>query len=453
MKGRGNQAGVAPGVFLVNLSVCDSRRPFSLLMSPLARLIDHLAEEYGILFLVSAGNVSSELPISRFGTWTEFEQAAPADRQLAVLEAMNFSKFERSVLSPAESLNGLTIGAQHTDNVTPRVLGAFALDPFVDDNLPNPSSALGLGYRRGVKPDLLFPGGREQIRMVATGGQLRVVPSAGRTGLRAAAPAAAGRLDAEALCAGTSAATALATRAAHQIFDALQDADGGSSLSDLPLEYSGVVVKALLVHRSRWSAVNSTLLDVCGPAEKRRYIERAENVTRFVGLGVPRPEESFECSGNRATLVGFGRLAPDAAHRFRVPLPDCLRGVTIPRKLVVTLSWFSPIRPGHHSYRGVRLGVSTKDPLASLGVERGPAQPAGVSVAKGTVFHECFEGDQATPYIDEGYLTLDVWCRDDAGVFPAGVRYGLAVTIESESEVPIYDEVRVRLGVKVQRRA
>lgn len=46
MKGTDAAPGTAPAVFLINLSVGDWRRPFANLVSPLARLIDFLAERH-----------------------------------------------------------------------------------------------------------------------------------------------------------------------------------------------------------------------------------------------------------------------------------------------------------------------------------------------------------------------------------------------------------------------
>jgi hypothetical protein len=52
--------------------------------------------------------------------------------------------------------------------------GLNAVDPFADSSLPNVSSGLGLGYRRMIKPELYFPGGREYVRMLSTGDGLKV---------------------------------------------------------------------------------------------------------------------------------------------------------------------------------------------------------------------------------------------------------------------------------------
>src|SRR5207253_8075754 len=137
-------------------------------------LIDFLSVRYNVLFLVSGGNVYAPLEIPGFANWTAFETATPNDRERAVLTALNAAKYERTILSPAESLNALTVGAQHHDNVTTRQGGPSAVDPFADNSLPNVSSGLGLGHRRMIKPELYFPGGREYVRMKSTGNGLKV---------------------------------------------------------------------------------------------------------------------------------------------------------------------------------------------------------------------------------------------------------------------------------------
>lgn len=53
MKGQREREGTAPSVFLVNLSLGDTRRPFSRSVSPLVRLLDFLAYKYDLLFLGS----------------------------------------------------------------------------------------------------------------------------------------------------------------------------------------------------------------------------------------------------------------------------------------------------------------------------------------------------------------------------------------------------------------
>jgi Subtilase family len=453
IKGTESQEGVAPTVFMINLSMGDIRRPFSGVMSPLARLLDFLADKYGLLFIVSAGNILSPLEIADFTNWTAFEQARPEERERAVIKSLNNAKHERTILSPAEALNVLTIGAQHSDSVADRQGAHNAIDPLQDTTLPNITSALGLGYRRMIKPELYFPGGREYVRMQTTGEILRVVHSLPRRiyGLSSAAPDAQGqgRLDQVALTAGTSPATALATRAGARIFDSLMDRNGGSLLADIDPQYFAVVVKALLLHSARWSDNSELLKEICGPEDRRRHVERADNCARFVGYGVPVVERTLECSPNRATLVGYGVLATETAHSYLIPLPACLERVTDPRSLSITLAWTSPIKPGHQSYRSVKMEAAPDSPQQILGVERGKSQPADPTGRRGSVFHEHFEGDSAVAFIDDGHLALRVWCKQDAGA-PDGamVRYGIAVTIEAGTHLAVYEEVQQRLRIR-----
>jgi hypothetical protein len=454
IKGSEGEEPTAPTVFLINISMGDTRRPFTRMVSPLARLLDFLSDRYNLLFLVSGGNVRGSLAVPDFENWSAFESADPRDRQRAVLKALNTVKHERTILSPAESLNALTIGAQHHDNVTTRLGGVSSVDPFEDDGLPNVSSALGLGHRRMIKPELYFPGGREYVRLKSTGNGLQVAVGSPQRlyGLSAAAPdpLGQGRLNQVALSDGTSSATALATRGGHRIFDALMDRDGGSLLADMDPQFYAVVVKALLVHSAQWNGNDELLKEICGPADKRRHVERSENSSRFIGFGIPNVTETLECSPNRATLVGFGTIRPESAHSYRIPLPACLERVTDPRSLTVTVAWFSPIKPGHQSYRSVRLEASPlHPPVQVLGVKRRTSQPADPSVKRGSVFHEHFHGTSAVPFIDGGHLALSVWCKEDAGVDErVPIRYGIAVTIQAETALPVYAEIQQLLRVR-----
>lgn len=452
IKGSEGEEAVAATVFLINLSIGDMRRPFTRLVSPLARLVDFLSVRYNVLFLVSAGNVQAPLDIPDYANWTEFANAAPEDRERAVVTALNAAKHERSILSPAESLNALTFGAQHHDHVAQRVGGHNAIDPFADESLPNVSSGLGLGYRRMIKPELYLPGGREYVRMIASGNGLRVTVGSPQRlyGLKAAAPdpTGMGRLDYTALSDGTSSATALGTRGGHRIFDALMDREGGSTLADMDPQFYAVAVKCLLVHSAKWNDNHELLKEICGPEDRRRHIERAENSSRFIGFGVPDVSEALECAPNRATLVGYGTIEKETSKAYWIPLPACLGGVTVPRSLTVTLAWFSPIKTGHQSYRSVRLEAAALQPVQILGVERVKGQPADATVKRGTVFHEHYDGAAAVPFSEDGHLSLQIWRKDDAGGDKSPVRYAIAVTIEAEAALPVYDQISARLRIR-----
>jgi len=51
-------------------------------------------------------------------------------------------------------------------------------------------------------------------------------------------------------------------------------------------------------------------------------------------------------------------------------------------------------------------------------------------------------------FLNDGQLSLRVWCKEDAGISNgAMVRYGIAVTIEAGTALPVYQEIQARLLV------
>ena len=453
-EGEGEGEATAPEIFLVNLSLGDPGRPFSGPMSPWARLLDYLADRHGILFLVSAGNIRRPLPLRTFSKWAEFEDARPEDREHEVLTALSEERAYRTLLSPGEALNVLTVGAMHDDAVAgPR--GAGSVDPYEARELPNVSSAQGLGHRKVIKPDIHLPGGREHLRFQAGGGALVVIPEPeGRSGLRAASPDPAGRRDRTRLTMGTSAATALATRSAHLIFDALMDGDGGSRHAAMDPRYRAVVVKALLVHRANWGERAARLEKHYGPRGRGKHVERRDNIARLLGYGFPNLDEARSCAPNRATLVGFGTISAREANVHRIPLPPSLDRVTEPRVLSVTVAWFSPVNRRHQAYRRAKLEVgAVRSMETTAGVKRSSGQPSDKSVPRGTVAHTRYEGDRAVAFVADGHVFLRIYCREQGGPLDQRIRYGIAVTIEAGEGIPVYEEVRARLAVPAGVRA
>ena len=170
LDGSGNVPGQAAEVKLINLSVCDPTRPFARTPSPLARLLDWLCWKYRVLFCVSAGNVSDNIAVGM--SRQQFESMAAEERTKHVLQQLDKKIAERRLLSPAESLNALTIGAQHTDGT-----GDFDLRHRIDllpgNEVLSPISRVGHGFHRSVKPEVLFPGGRQLYHDTPSNGGYR----------------------------------------------------------------------------------------------------------------------------------------------------------------------------------------------------------------------------------------------------------------------------------------
>ena len=144
-EGENGEPPVAPSVRVINLSICDTARPVSLAMSPWARLLDWLSWKYKILFVVSAGNHpdSLELDIPR----DDLGHLTPEELEKSVRSVARDTR-NRRVLSPSETMNGITVGAIHDDTSTS--FPGHLLDPFVHQGLPSVISPHGPGYRRAI---------------------------------------------------------------------------------------------------------------------------------------------------------------------------------------------------------------------------------------------------------------------------------------------------------------
>ena len=454
----GDEAGAAsaPSVFLVNLSLGDNRRPFAGPISAWARLLDHLSAKYGILFLVSAGNVTAPLPVSAGETLFGFEDAAPPQRRGLSLRALSHEAARRTLLSPAEAMNVLTIGAWHEDAHAGfhEFHGASnILDPLGDGSGPNVTSAAGLGYRKVIKPEIMMPGGRELVRINHSGdGPAAKFVEPGRFfGLRVAAPSDDGDLSREGASGGTSAATALATRAACRLFEALMDEANGGLLADADPSVYGPVVKALLVHRARWAAEAEDLKEILGSNAPGRHVQAMDAIARLIGYGRPNVEEALTCASNRATLIGYGEITGDGVGAvYRVPLPSSLNAVAEPRFVTCTLAWFTPVNVRNRMYRRAKLDLQAGSNLRAADgfVTRTKLQPASSSVRRGSLLHVRHEGEKAASFMEDGHLEFTLTCATPAGPLDDPVRYGLAVTVEAGEEIPVYSEIRQGLAVR-----
>lgn len=444
-EGNSEEAPTAPDVFIINLSLGDSKRPFANIISPWARLLDYLADYYGILFIVSAGNILFPLEILDFKNSLDWKNASPEKREESILKSLHKDRSQRTLLSPAEALNVITVGSWYNDAHTSTIT-IKENEPYTDSG-PNITSAMGLGYRKAIKPDILMPGGKEKIMTFKSGKGLIAKAQRSGFGLKVASPSTTGRLNEVDLTHGTSSATALATRAAYRIFDSLLE---NGLLKNVDAIYRGVIVKALLAHTAKWQEdIGQMLNNICGPHGRGKHVPRKDKIASIIGFGCPSIEESIRCAPNRATLVGYGVLDDiNTSHLYRVPLPVSLESVTETRSVTLTLAWFSPINSLRRDYRQTKLEIMQHNFEDEVGVSRTKTQPSDKSIPRGTLFHVHYKGEKAVPFVEEGYLRFKVFCRTVDNKLYKPVRYGVAVTIEAGEHIPVYQEIKERLVVR-----
>lgn len=450
--GSSTVTGVAPTVKVINLSIGDENQQFTQFMSAWARLIDWLAWNYKVLILVSAGNqngnISLDIPKGTIASLPEGE------RQSAVLHAVNNMAHSRRLLSPAESVNALTVGASHSDFST--IVGA-STDRYClySDSMPSPYNSLGLGHRRAIKPDVLMAGGRIHYRepIVQPGENtiLEVISSPTRPpGQKAATPGRSGDITAVRFFRGTSNATALTSRTAAQLYETLEllrNEPGGEVLQE---KYTAVLLKALIVHgvqgHESYQVLHRAFESIVG-----RY-KIKEHISRYLGYGEVNPSRVFNSTDQRATLLGCDELSNGEAHLYRVHLPSCFNQ-KLWRRLTVTLAWLSPVEPRNRRYRCAALSFQP-DNAKTIGVSRRESADHH-ACRRGTVQHEVFEGNNATPFITGDTLNIRVSCRIDGKTYAEErIPYAIAVSLEiaENQEIAIFEEIyaAMRVAVPVQ---
>lgn len=450
---RDGEEPAAPNVIIVNLSLGNRRKRFHSQMSAWARLLDFLAYKYGILFVVSAGNVLESFGLDQFGTLTEFEDSDPDVRANAVVEAIGNVIGERKIISPAESVNAVTVGASNQNSVPDRQRrsAAVLVDPYLEVLISNPSSALGPGFGNSVKPDILLPGGRERLSVIRSGNgriELRPGPAGIATGLRVAAPPRGGQENAEGYTAGTSAAAAIASRTSHRIHDALER-EYGEAFTGLPASHRASLLKALLCHTASWPQATADLIVNClGPHDPRQYVRRKDNVRRFIGYGIVDPDSAAYCADDRATFWATGELRANEVVIVPVPIPAAMGGQAVPHEVRATVAWISPVRSGSKAYRSVRLTLlEPKDVLPSLGIAACSSQPDSNQIKRGTLLSRRWVGERAAAVSDDMLLRLKIQREPDAVGSPIDepIPFGIAVTLSMPGVNGIYAEVRERL--------
>lgn len=453
---------LAPDAFIVNFSIGIVGSNFAGRVSALARLLDWWSSTYGTLFVVSAGNISEHLHIPGV-TSIDFENLSLADQQILVMGALKAQGHRRGLLSPAEAMNVLSVGAACED-VSPENFPAPAGELLIRDQAhakPAISSALGLGPFQSIKPDLLMTGGSHWVRAMSQSGgvTLRVINTV-RTGLFAASAAGGAS---QIRTRGTSCAAALATRALVFAAASLSEEGGPFEGQELPRRDLALLTRALSVNSCRWSDDAFALYENERTGGLHHSHAKGE-VARHYGHGFLQETRMREAPASGATLVGLGTLRKDGALIFDLPLPPSLAGQRVGRSMLVTLAWFSPMDGTRARYRLAALEAISaesedeqdKDWFLSLKSDQLDTN----MIKRGTVWSKrLITKNKTVPrYSKDKSIPIRVQCRDSSGggLSPDDdIRFALAVTLELEDEVryDVYQEITDKLRVRVRGRA
>ena len=437
-EGDGKQSATAPHTKVINLSIGDPVRQLATTMSPIARLLDFLAYKYQILFIISAGN-HPEIINFMNKSFDELKFLDMPQRNKVFGEIIKNNQRNLKILAPAESLNGLTIGALYDDfsntNETDHLILA------VEKGLISPVSSIGKGYRSMITPDLFYYGGRKFIKQKLNG-KIAWAESAREPGCLSAAPYGIGDADGCAFSFGTSNAAAQITHEAAKCHDILNQVFISKTGHTTPIDTTAILLKAMLTHGASWKPIAEKLAAAMSTSPKQ--------LSRWLGNGVPNIDRVIECTKERITLIGLGALKKNKGNIFRLPLPVDFSSRVMKRKLTATLAYFSPIAANKQAYRGAQLWFNIDDGGKGLVPVRQNTE--WQSVRKGTLQHEIFIGENPIVWNDNE-LILKVNCKEDATKLKTeAIPYCLFVSFEvaEGSGVDLYTDISTKIYQRVQ---
>jgi len=417
-------------VKVINLSIGISYRQFDRTMSPLARLLDWLSYKYHVLFIVSAGNHDIDINIG-----INFEDFAVLDmskRDEKIIEFINDNAYKCRLLSPSESINALTIGATFDDGTTLADNPRFLLP--CSDGMLSPISAIGKGINNSIKPDLIYPGGRNTImeNPRSPEGYKWRTSSLNEPGTVSAAPFAPGDNMKVAYSFGTSNSAAMISHETFRCYDTLLEVFAESS-RDIPEEHIALLIKTMLVHGAEWGDLKGKIAQTLGFTNRSQY---QDVIHKFIGYGKPNIDRAIECAKKRITLISYGELNNEAAHLYDLPLPFDFSTERVSRRLTATLSYFTPIVASKQQYRSAHLWFAVENGKKHLLDKRVDASDKAVS--RGSVQHEIFENDEIVVWGEDDGVQIKVNCRAAADErLTDAIPYALMVSFEINSDIDV----------------
>lgn len=446
IEGDGDSKAVAPSVRIINLSIGDPARVLIRRMSPGGRVLDWLAVNYNLLFIVSAGN-HNEIPI----TIPVEDASATESARIAATQATFNNSLLLGILSPGDAINALTIGATHNDKADAIKVPDTVLDAN-RANFPAHYSGRGPGINRSIKPDLYYMGGRVVYkRPVITSEQqgnidLEIADSSVvGPGVRAAVPSRGGAINGTKFCIGTSNAAALVTHEASKLFDILEEENSENTLPDAL--YHPLLVRALLVHASSWGEWKKDLgKDLDLPKGQIR-----KQLTALLGYGCLDPNRLGFSARNRAVVIAGGSIAKDQRHTYNLPLPLSLRSKAEWHRFTVTLAFAAPTVGTLNQYRGSKVYFEFEENGLET-VDRSEAEY--YAARRGSLQHEIIEGTRAMTFAEGDAFSIHVECMDDAQHLrkKEEIKYALVASVETaeQTSTTIYDEVRMALRTRAR---
>lgn len=302
------------GCKVFNLSIGDTRKPYcGGHVRGLAAVLDTLAKEYRVLFVVSAGNYD--------GT-----EDSPSDWLRQYPEYL--FQDEAKIIDPAPALNVLTVGSLarvEASREAQRFPSDPAYQPIARKDQPSPFSRTGPGPGKAIKPDVVEYGGNFSLDLRRGIHQINRGPD-GLGEITTSASFAQGYPFT--IAKGTS-------------FSAPKVANLAARILTIYPEASPELLRALIVAHSKWPE-----------ATKELFGNDEEKILQCIGYGLPDAESVLYSTEKRVSLISQEIISGETHHFYEIPLPtDFLSPGRRTRSLRVALAHTPMVRRTRLSYK------------------------------------------------------------------------------------------------------
>lgn len=309
------------GCRIFNLSLGNENAPYDgRHIRGIAYILDRLAREFNVLFVVSAGNFRGTATLPRSDWRVEYPEYLLAD--------------ESRIIDPAPALNVLTIGslANHTASVNEQRYGdkeINELSPAGEDQ-PSPFTRHGPSVKGAIKPDLVAHGGNLASPMRQQGDQWRKDDR--QLGVLAPNHKFTGSTLLKSIS-GTSFAAPYVTHLAGRILNQYPNS-------------SANLLRALLAN-------HATIPPACYQAFPKNLLDHVRDV---VGYGKVDEDTLFRSAEYEVVLLAEDTIVNDAHQFYELPLPESfLRSNRSLRQVRVTLAYSPPVRTTRIDYLATKI--------------------------------------------------------------------------------------------------
>ena len=434
---------VAPSIRIINLSIGLLYREYYNLISPLARLLDWLSFKYRVLFIVSAGNHTDDIHLPM--DFASFSQKNDNEKNVIIAKIISDNIRNLRLLSPAESMNALSIGSSFSDsnNGTPMLRMTLPSS----NEFPALYSSFGRGINNSIKPDIMYPGGRNYVaERISEQNTICWRKSITRApGIQSAYPSSnVNDINVGYSC-GTSNSAALISNKAAECYDILDRVFISERGEHIPSQYASVLIKAMLVHGASWSGYENVFIDALDIKGRSKKNE----LHKYLGYGITDVDKVKECTKNQVTLIGYGDIQQNNGYIYSIPLPFTFHSQKYKRKVTITLAYFTPIKSNLNKYREKQVWF-VLDEGAKVAGNR--SEYNDKAVIRGTLQHEIFESDKIETWDENDSLNIKVSCRGDATESNPDelIPYALFATFEMapEYDIDVYTKVTEKIHIK-----